>query len=104
MRYIAPILVGLFLVAGASPAAAKMNFSCNVNTLTCGCAGPLKGADCQAMKKNCKAGGAITCTTLPSGNTYCTCGMAALTVSPGGAKSVKKGVGGKATTGTQKAQ
>lgn len=44
-------------------------FSCDVNNLRCSCTGKEDGADCQAMKKNCK--GPLACDS-----SECVCVMA----------------------------
>ena len=53
------ILIATFLTIGPVHAAsnqrpAGMGFQCDVNTKRCTCSGIWDGADCEAMKKNCK--------------------------------------------------
>jgi hypothetical protein len=48
------LAISLLLFSGAAVSAAM--FSCDVNRRECTCEGVWEGADCQAMKKNCKAG------------------------------------------------
>lgn len=99
MRFIVLILAGLFLMTGSSPSAAlKLNFDCNVMEGTCECKGVWEGADCKAMRKNCKKGTTKKCDGLG-----CSCDMA-LTREPAGQKGNKVPKGMKAPTATLKAQ
>lgn len=49
------------------------NFSCDVNTGDCSCTGAWEGADCQAMKKNCKEPKNYNCNSTPP--LGCSCSM-----------------------------
>ena len=82
------ILVATFLLAGPLYAASNQGtgrvqgFSCDVNTRKCTCSGIWSGADCEAMKKNCKDKTNPAGCNLSEG--WCVCDMA---LRPG-AKSV----------------
>jgi hypothetical protein len=78
MRRIVAILA-LFILSATAQAASNLGsgglgFSCDVNTRKCTCSGVWDGADCEAMKKNCKD------KTTPAGcnasEGWCICNMA----------------------------
>jgi len=69
------LAISLLLLSGA--AASATMFSCDVNRQECKCDGIWGGADCQAMKKNCRDGGSgYNCYTEPGHPPGCWCSMA----------------------------
>lgn len=77
------IVAALLWASGVAPASSApirifggLSFTCDVNTTKCRCEGDWEGADCQAMKKNCK--GDIYDICLESPEQYCTCTMASV--------------------------